>query len=1064
MNATGSTVADEGVSLAFHYSTIGSGESVTLRYRYYFASSDTAVPVVDLDANNSSGTTRTDYTASFTEGGSPVLIGDTDATVFDSDSANLTKLVVTLTNRPDGVQELLVANTAGTSISASYSSGTGVLTLSGSDTIAHYRQVLRTVTYENTSQNPDTTQRIITVVASDGTSDSQAASAYINVNAINDAPTLTTPSLTISEGQTLTLTSSDIQATDVENSDAAVVITVNSVTAGHFALASDPLTPITAFTQLQINASQVVFVHGGGEAAPTFTLTASDGVLSDGPKAGTITFTNVNDAPALTTNALTLSEGATVVLTSAHIHSTDIESGPTELTYTVSGLSGGQFELVSSGSTITSFTQDDINNARVRYVHNGGEAAPAYSLTLSDSSANVGPSAAVVTFTNVNDAPAIGVNSLTISEGGSVVLGLTNLSTTDPDNTPGQLTYTASNVSYGQFELVAVAGAAIMSFTQADINAGLVQFVHDGGDTAPAYDLTVSDGSLIAGPSSVSVTFTASNDAPTISDVADQTINEDTTLGPLTFTIGDSETAATALVVTAASSDGTRIPDGNIVLGGTGTNRTVTITPALNQNGGPVTITLTVSDGGLTTVRTFTVNVTPVNDLPVIAPQGFTVNENSTTGTLVGTVIASDIDAGAVLTYAIDAGNSNGAFAIDSATGQVTVANPAALNFETTPQYLLTVSVTDSVSVPQTATITIRLLDVNEVPTSLSLNNASVNENSLVGTPVGQFSSTDVDAGDAATYSLVDDAGGLFAVDPLTGEITVNGALDFETSANHTIIARVTDNGMLVLDRTYVISVVDLNEAPVLVSGAFGLPENSSNGTLVGTISASDVDAGDALTFSLVSGNTGGAFTIDANTGAITVANTAALDFETNGTFTLMAQVADLAGLTHQQTVTVTLSDVNEQPTVLAGTYHINEWSSVGSLVGLVAASDVDAGDLLTYTFVAGNTGGRFAIDSNTGEITVANSANFTHESQSSFTITVQVQDTSGLTHTADMTVIVDNVNEPPVAVDDQYTLEQFQTLTTVAMNGVQANDTPGPSPGGRGEQDRLEVACRSAW
>ncbi|MEH2331037.1 cadherin-like domain-containing protein, partial [Nostoc sp.] len=142
----------------------------------------------------------------------------------------------------------------------------------------------------------------------------------------------------------------------------------------------------------------------------------------------------------------------------------------------------------------------------VRFVHGGGETAPSYSLSVSDGLLSSGSSTvAIGTFTNVNDAPTISTNSLSLSEGGSVVLSSSNINATDPDNTPAQLTYTASSISGGQFELVANAGVAITSFTQAQINSGAVRFVHGGGETAPSYSLSVSDGLLSSG-SSTSVT------------------------------------------------------------------------------------------------------------------------------------------------------------------------------------------------------------------------------------------------------------------------------------------------------------------------------------------------------------------------------------------------------------------------------------------------------------------------------------------------------------------------------------------------------------------------------
>ena len=74
--------------------------------------------------------------------------------------------LVTITNLLDAGSELLAANTTGTSIVASYAAPT--LTLTGSDTVAHYQQVLRTVTYNNTSQNPTTTTRALNFQVNDG--------------------------------------------------------------------------------------------------------------------------------------------------------------------------------------------------------------------------------------------------------------------------------------------------------------------------------------------------------------------------------------------------------------------------------------------------------------------------------------------------------------------------------------------------------------------------------------------------------------------------------------------------------------------------------------------------------------------------------------------------------------------------------------------------------------------------------------------------------------------------------------------------------------------------------
>ena len=93
----------------------------------------------------------------------------------------------------NGASEVLAANTAGTSITANYDSGTGILTLQGADTVANYQQVLRTVTYNNTSQNPNTTARVIEFTANDGAMASNLATTTLSITAVNDAPVNTVP-------------------------------------------------------------------------------------------------------------------------------------------------------------------------------------------------------------------------------------------------------------------------------------------------------------------------------------------------------------------------------------------------------------------------------------------------------------------------------------------------------------------------------------------------------------------------------------------------------------------------------------------------------------------------------------------------------------------------------------------------------------------------------------------------------------------------------------------------------------------------------------------------------
>ncbi len=100
----------------------------------------------------------------------------------------------------------------------------------------------------------------------------------------------------------------------------------------------------------------------------------------------------------------------------------------------------------------------------------------------------------------------------------------------------------------------------------------------------------------------------AINTLPTISDFTTQTIAPYSSLAPIPFTIGDAETAPGSLIVTAVSSNPALVPNGHLVIGGTGANRTIATSPVAGQSG-TTTITVTVSDGQDTTSEDFVLNV-----------------------------------------------------------------------------------------------------------------------------------------------------------------------------------------------------------------------------------------------------------------------------------------------------------------------------------------------------------------------------------------------------------------------------------------------------------------------
>ncbi len=146
------------------------------------------------------------------------------------------------------------------------------------------------------------------------------------------------------------------------------------------------------------------------------------------------------------------------------------------------------------------------------------------------------------------------------------------------------------------------------------------------------------------------------NQAPTLSVLANRTIGEDTSTGPIAFTVGDVDNDPATLAVSAVSSNPTLVPAAGLVLGGSGANRTLTVTPAADRFG-RATITVRVSDGALVAVRSFELTVTPVNDRPSLSVlANRTIGEDTSTGPIAFTVGDVDNDPA---TLAISAVSSN---------------------------------------------------------------------------------------------------------------------------------------------------------------------------------------------------------------------------------------------------------------------------------------------------------------------------------------------------------------------------------------------------------------------
>lgn len=150
----------------------------------------------------------------------------------------------------------------------------------------------------------------------------------------------------------------------------------------------------------------------------------------------------------------------------------------------------------------------------------------------------------------------------------------------------------------------------------------------------------------------------ATNTFPAIAAISDQSVDEDNATSAIPFIISDSETATSTLTLAKTSSNLSLIPVTNVVFGGSGSNRTVTVTPAANQFGSAL-ITISVSDGLLAASESFTITVAPANDPPAIATVSDQItDEDATTSPIAFNI--SDIDtSGESLTLSAISSNSS---------------------------------------------------------------------------------------------------------------------------------------------------------------------------------------------------------------------------------------------------------------------------------------------------------------------------------------------------------------------------------------------------------------------
>ncbi|WP_189688244.1 cadherin domain-containing protein, partial [Pseudorhodoferax aquiterrae] len=997
--------------------------------------------------NDAPVVTTTGSTLSYTENAAATVV-DPGVAVSDADNTHLGGATVTISgNYVNGQDVLAFVNANG--ITGSWNAATGVLTLTGSATVANYQAALRSITYVNTSDNPSTATRTVSFVVNDGTASSAAATRDIAVTAVNDAPVITsngggaTAAVSVPENGTAVTT---VAATDPDGTTPTYAI-AGGADAALFSI--DATTGVLRFIGAPDHENPL---DANGDNVYEVIVRATDGVLSD-DQALSVTVTNVNEAAVgavsdVDAAANQVAENAangTVVGVTAFADDPDT---PDTVSYSLTDNAGGRFAIDASTGVVTV-----ANGSLLDY-----EAATSHQITVLATSSDGSTASAsfTVTLTDVNEAPVGAVTDVdpatnTVAENAAngTVVGIT-AQALDPDGT-ATVTYSLSNNAGGRFSIDASTGVVTVA------DGSLLNY-----EAAASHQITVvatsSDGST------ASANFTIN-----LSDVNEAPIGAVTDVDAAANTVSENAANGTVVGITAQALD----PDG-----------TATVSYSLSNNaGGRFTIdantgVVTVADGSLlnyeaaashqiTVVATssdgstasanFTINLTDVNEAPVgvvtdVDAAANTVAENAANGTVVGiTAQALDPDGTATVTYSLT-NNAGGRFSIDASTGVVTVADGSLLDYEAASSHQITVLATSSDGSTASANFTINLTDVNEAPvgavTDVDAAANAVLENAANGTVVGiTAQALDPDGTATVTYSLSNSAGGRFTIDASTGVVTVaNGSLlDYEVATSHQITVVATSSDGSTSSANFTISLSDVNEAPVgavtdVDAAANTVAENAATGTVVGiTAQALDPDGTATVTYSL-SNNAGGRFSIDASTGVVTVADGSLLNYEAAASHQITVLATSSDGSTSSASFTINLTDVNEAPVgavtdVDPAANTVVEHAVNGTVVGITAqALDPDGTATVTYS-LTNTAGGRFAIDASTGVVTVADGSLLDYEAASSHQITVLATSSDGSTASANFTINLTDVNEAPVgAVTD----------VDAAANAVLENATNG--------------------
>jgi Domain of unknown function (DUF4347)/Bacterial Ig domain/Putative Ig domain/Bacterial cadherin-like domain len=1068
-----------------------------------------APPVLDLDANDSAAT-GTGFTATFTENGAAVAIADTDTSVTDTNDTVMESATVSLTNQQTGDRLLVNGSSAA---SGTLASGIGwtrtdtLVTLTGAFTKVQYAAALQLVQFQNTSEAPSTVDRLISVKVNDGSTDSNIATSTIRVTAVNDAPVVATPvpDQSVNEDTAWSYVVPLGSFTDVDSS-----LTWSATLDTGAALPS-----WLSFTAATRTFSGTPPLNFNGTIGLRVTVT--DGVASAVSDDFVLTVNPVNDNPVLTgSGSASYTENAVGVVIAPAIVVSDVDNTTfASATVTISNFVSGQDVLAFTNVSATMGNVAITSNASgvLTLTSAGGTATTAQwqaalrSVTYANTSDNPTTTTRNIDF-RLNDGQS--VNNLSAILTSTVSVTAVNdapvVATPIPDQSVNEDTAWSYVVPLGSFTDVDSSltwsatldtGAALpswLSFTAVTRTFSGTPPLNFNGTIG--LRVTVTDG--VATPVSDDFVLTVNpvNDAPINNVPGAQTINEDTSRifsvangNAITVSDIDINSGTFTTVVSVPAGEGllTAVTGGGALISGNGTN-SVSITgtklqvdtalnglsyaPTANLNG-VVTLTVQTSDNGgtgfggaQTDTDTVTINITAVNDAPVLAVPipDQVINEDQPFSYIVPVGTFTDIDNASLTWTATLSDNSPlpSWLSFNGLTRIFTGTPPA--NFNGAIDFKVTGS-DGALFVSDIFTLTI--LPVNDAPDGTD-KTATVSEDAVYTFAASDFGLTDTSDTPADTLQSV-----IITTLPSAGEgvlklsgIAVTAGQEISlvnlASLTFTPVANLngtslgaftfqvrdtggTANGGVNLDpvvNNFRFNITPVNDVPVAANDMVTTAEDTA---VTFNVRGNDTDIdGDALGVSAINGtaiSVGSPVAVTHGTVALLADGrltfTPAADY--NGPASFNYTVRDPSGATSTALVSITVTPINDAP--VSPTPIASQSGLDGASVNLDVSgnfTDVD-GDAITFSATSLPAG--LTINPTTGVIsgTIDRNASVA----GTYNVVVEAMDPSGASVTRGFTYIV--TNPTPTPANDTFTMAEDTDLTgnLLANNGAGLDADP---------------------